>query len=53
MSFVDVEESRVRPSVADEAVVGREEDREAATVEILGVSRRVECWKASEAVMVT
>jgi hypothetical protein len=41
MSFTDIEESRVRPSVTEEAVVGSEEDREAAAVEIWGASRWV------------
>jgi hypothetical protein len=39
MSFIDIEESRVRPSVTEEAVVGREEAHEAAAVEIWGASR--------------
>jgi hypothetical protein len=39
MSFIDIEESRVRPSVTDEAAVAHEEVREAAAVEIWGASR--------------
>jgi hypothetical protein len=39
MSFIDIGESRLRSSVTDEAVVGREEAREAAAVEIWGASR--------------
>jgi len=39
MSFIDIEESRVRPSVTEVAVVGREEARQAAAVEIWGASR--------------
>jgi hypothetical protein len=34
MSFVDIEESRVLPSVGDEAVVAHEEVREAIVVGI-------------------
>jgi hypothetical protein len=41
MSFTDIEELRVRSSVTDEAVVGREEDRAPAAVEIWGASRWV------------
>jgi acyl-coenzyme A synthetase/AMP-(fatty) acid ligase len=41
MSFIDIEESRVLPSVADEAVVVHEEVREAAVVGIWGASRWV------------
>jgi hypothetical protein len=40
MSFIDTEESRVWPSAADEAVVAREEVREAAVVGIWGARRR-------------
>jgi hypothetical protein len=36
MSFIDIEESRVLPSVGDEAVVAREEVREVALVRDLG-----------------
>jgi len=39
MSFIDIEERGVRPSVTEEAVVGREEAGEAAAVEIWGASR--------------
>jgi hypothetical protein len=39
MAFIDIEESRVRPSVTEGAVVGREEAGEAAAVEIWGASR--------------
>jgi len=42
MSFTDIEESRVRPSVTEEAVVGREKAREAAAVEIWGASTWVD-----------
>jgi hypothetical protein len=38
MSFIDIDGSRVRSSVTEESVVGREEAREAATVEIWGAS---------------
>jgi hypothetical protein len=41
MSFIGIEESRVRPSVTEEAAIGREEDREATAVEIWGASRWV------------
>jgi hypothetical protein len=51
MSFIDIEESRVRASVADEAVVVHEEAREPAVVGIWGASRWVVRWKASEVVM--
>jgi hypothetical protein len=39
VSFIDIEEARVWPSVTEESVVGREEAREAAAVEIWGASR--------------
>jgi len=39
MSFIDIEESRVRPSAAVGAVVGHEKAREAAAVEIWGANR--------------
>jgi hypothetical protein len=42
MSFIDIAESRVRSSVTDEAVVEREEAREAAAVRDLGASRWAE-----------
>jgi hypothetical protein len=38
MSFMDIEETGVRPSAAEEAVVGREKAREAAAVEIWGAN---------------
>jgi hypothetical protein len=41
MSFRDIEEPRVRPSAADEAVVVHEEPRKAAVVGIWGASRWV------------
>jgi hypothetical protein len=39
MSFIDIEESRVRPSVTEEAVVAHDETHEAAAVEIWSASR--------------
>jgi hypothetical protein len=51
MSFIDVEESRVRNSAADQPVVVHEEPREAAVVGVWGVSRWVACWKANEVAM--
>jgi hypothetical protein len=69
MSFIDIEESRVWPSAADEAVVAHEEVPKAADVGIWGARRRgssmgsvrgrsrretpVLAQKASEVVMVT
>jgi hypothetical protein len=41
MSFIDIEESRVGPSVADEAVVVHEEVHDAAVVGIWGARRWV------------
>jgi hypothetical protein len=41
MSLIEVEESRVRPSVADEAVVVHEEVGDAAVVGICGAGRWV------------
>jgi len=42
MSFIDIEASRIRSSVTEEAVVGRAEAREAAAVDIWGASRWAE-----------
>jgi hypothetical protein len=42
MPFIDIEESRVLPSVGDEAPVAHEEAREAAAVEIWRASRGAE-----------
>jgi hypothetical protein len=66
MSFTDIEESRVWPSAADEAVVAHEEVREAADVGIWSARRRgssmgsvrgretpVSAQEAGEVVMVT
>jgi hypothetical protein len=66
MSFIGIEESRVWPSAADEAVVAHEEVREATDVGIWGARRRgpsmgsvrgrempVLAQEASEVVMVT
>jgi hypothetical protein len=66
MSFVGIEESRVWPSAADEAVAAHEEVREAAVVVIWGARRRgssmgsvrgretpVSAQEASEVVIVT
>jgi hypothetical protein len=69
MSFIDIEESRVLPSAADEAAVAHEEVREAPVVGIWGARRRgssmgsvrgrsgretpVLAQEASEVVMVT
>jgi hypothetical protein len=41
MSFMDIEESRVRPSVAEEAVVVHEPVHDATVVGIWGVPSRV------------
>jgi hypothetical protein len=69
MSFIDIEESRVWPSAADEAGVAHEDVRKAAVVGIWGARRRgssmgsvrgrsgretpVLAQEASEVVMVT
>jgi hypothetical protein len=53
MSFKDIEESGIRASLANEAVVRRELDREAAVVGIGVASRWAGRWKANQVCMVT